>query len=447
MINLFEKYDGSSRDFLFSQKTAKIKIPSVAMVDDGFLPDDVDSPFKYFCNLTDNHDPLYFDQLKIPYYWRILSTASEGRIYDLDKRKAQIFYSSTNNTRLVKEVRWSDDIGPVSWVDHYNNHGHLFAKTYYENGQAKYRKYFDNHGKIVIEWNLTAGDIFLDTKKIHRHFTSLPQFVTFYLQLRKYNLDHIFYNSLSYPLWVMDQLPANGSDTLFWNEDTGAKIPGKMQYLLDKKTRTKHIVFQRHRDWMRRRELFPNGTGNVDDLQYLGMIYPHPRGNKLQPSILIMTNSDQIDHLDELVRAMPNIQFHIAAVTEMSGKLLAFGERPNVTVYPNVSRQRALQLLKDCDVYLDINRGSEILDSVRAAFEQNMLILGFKDTLHEPQFVAPQNIFDQNQAKEMTQKILTALLKPALMEKLIDTQREHANDATVEQYKEVIGVLTNGKAR
>ena len=125
MINLFEKYDGSSRDFLFSQKTAKIKIPSVAMVDDGFLPDDVDSPFKYFCNLTDNHDPLYFDQLKIPYYWRILSTASEGRIYDLDKRKAQIFYSSTNNTRLVKEVRWSDDIGPVSWVDHYNNHGHL----------------------------------------------------------------------------------------------------------------------------------------------------------------------------------------------------------------------------------------------------------------------------------------------------------------------------------
>lgn len=76
-----------------------------------------------------------------------------------------------------------------------------------------------------------------------------------------------------------------------------------------------------------------------------------------------------------------------------------------------------------------------------------MLILGFKETLHEPQFVAPQNIFNQNQAKEMTQTILTALLKPALMEKLIDTQREHANDATVEQYKEVIGALTNGKAR
>ena len=163
--------------------------------------------------------------------------------------------------------------------------------------------------------------------------------------------------------------------------------------------------------------------------------------------LLIWTRFYEIDHLDKLVRAMPNIQFHIAAVTEMSGKLLAFGEWPNVTVYPNVSRQRASQLLKDCDIYLDINRGSEILDSVRAAFEQNMLILGFKDTLHEQQFVAPQNIFEQNQAKEMTQTILTALLKPALMEKLIDTQREHANDATVEQYKEVIGALTNGKAR
>lgn len=447
MINLFEKYDGSSRDFLFSQKTAKIKIPSVAMIDDGFLPDDVDSPFKYFCNLSDHHEPLYFDQLKIPYYWRILSTGAGGRIFDLDHLKARIVYSATNNSRFVKEVHWLDDVGLTSWVDHYNNHGHLFAKTYYESNQPTYRKYFDNHGKVVIEWNIAADDIFLDTKGIHRHFTSLPKFVAFYLQLRKYNLDHVFYNSLSYPLWVIDELPAGGSDTLFWNEDTGTEIPGNMRYLLDTKTRTKHIVFQRHRDWIRRRELFPENLGNVKDLHYLGMIYPHPRGNKLQPRILIMTNSDQIDHLNKLVQAMPNIQFEIAAVTEMSGKLLAFGERDNVNVYPNVSRKRALKLLQDCDIYLDINQGSEILDSVRAAFEQNMLILGFKDTLHEPQFVAPQNVFEQGQVQEMTQTILTALLKPALMKKLVDTQREHANDSTVEQYKKVIGELTNGKAR
>lgn len=447
MINLFEKYDGSSRDFLFSQKMAKIKIPSVAMIDNGFLPDDVDSPFKYFCNLNDDHDPLYFDQLKIPYYWRILSTGESGQICDLDKMKARVIYSATDNSRFVKEVQWFNDVGTTSWVDHYNNHGHLFAKTYYQDGKATYRKYFNNHGQTVIEWNFAAEDLFLDVKGLHRHFTSLAKFVTFYLQFRKYNLDHVFYNSLSHPLWVMDELPAGGTDTLFWNEDTGATIPGNMQYLLNKNTRTKHIVFQKHRDWVRRRELFPEGMGNVADFHYLGMIYPHPRGNKLQPRILIMTNSDEIEHLDQLVNAMPNIEFRIAAVTEMSGKLLVFGERPNVEVYPNVSRKRALQLLKDCDIYLDINHGSEILDSVRAAFEQNMLILGFKDTLHEPQFVAPQNVFESNQAQQMTQTVLTALLKPALMKKLIDTQREYANDSTVEQYKEVIGAITDGKAR
>lgn len=447
MINLFEKYDGSARDFLFSQKTANIKIPSVAMIDDGFLPEDVDSPFKYFTNLDDGHDPLYFDQLKIPYFWRILSTGSGGQIYDLDKMKGRIFYSATDNSRQVKEVQWFDDVGNVSWVDHYNNHGHLLAKTYYENHTPVYRKYFNDQGKTVIEWNIAAEDIFLDAKNIHRHFSSLADFVTFYLNLKNYKLDHVFYNSLSSPLWVMDSLPDDGEDTLFWNEKTGAEIPGNMRYLLNKSTRTKHIVFQRHDDWNRRRELFPNGTGNVQDLHYLGMIYPHPRGNKLQPRILIMTNSDQIDHLEELVTAMPNIEFHIAAVTEMSSKLLAVGERPNVSVYPSVSRSRALELLKQCDVYLDINRGDEILDSVRAAFEQNMLILGFKETLHEPRFVAPQNVFGQDQVKEMVQTALTALVKPALMKKLIDTQREHANDATVDQYKEVIGALTNGKAK
>ena len=78
---------------------------------------------------------------------------------------------------------------------------------------------------------------------------------------------------------------------------------------------------------------------------------------------------------------------------------------------------------------------------MRGAFEQNMLILGFDETLHEAQFVAPQNVFKASEAKQMGERILNALLKPALMKELIDTQRKLASEVSVQDYRDQIGAL------
>ena len=161
----------------------------------------------------------------------------------------------------------------------------------------------------------------------------------------------------------------------------------------------------------------------------------------MRPEALIFTNSDEIVELTTLVKQLPQVKFHIAAVTEMSEKLLSYQQYSNVELYPNVSRQRVKQLIADCDIYLDINRQNEILDAVRGAFEQNMLILGFDETLHEAQFVAPQNVFKVTEAKQMGERILNALLKPALMKELIDTQRKLASEVSVQDYRDQIGAL------
>ena len=75
------------------------------------------------------------------------------------------------------------------------------------------------------------------------------------------------------------------------------------------------------------------------------------------------------------------------------------------------------------------------MDAVRAAFENNQLILGFNDTLHLPELVAPDNRYDETQLDAMIEKILLAMVKPAVMEQLIDSQREFAGDAKVETYQ------------
>lgn len=445
MLNLFENFDQASLDFLNSEKFAKMKVPTVVLNDDGFLPADVDSPIQYYCGLGGNDaQPLYFDQLPIPRYWKINANGNGAQVYDLDKKRADVVFSSTNNTRFVKEVHWLNNDGQINWVDHYDQHGQRFAKTYYHGNQPALRRYYNRAGKIVIERNLRTDDVFLNFNGRQHHFGSFIDLIVSYLQERKFNLNHVFYNTLNQTMAVSLRLPVSGEDTLFWHEKiNGTEIPGNMKYLMDNQTRTKHIIFQDYRDWQRRTDFLPKDTGNVD-VNYLGFVYPHPRSNNLRPNALVLTNSDNLEQFDQLTTLLPNVTFNVAAVTEMSDKLLAFGDKDNVNLYPTVSNKRTQELIKNCDVYFDINHENEILDAVRGAFEQNMLIVGFKETLHRPQLVAPENVYQPGDVRKMAQKVLSALIKPTYMKELIDSQRLLASDTLTTDFQKGMETLIHG---
>lgn len=441
MINLFENLDVESADFLRSQLFANLKIPSVVIHDNGFLPKEVDSPVKFYCKFSDKNSPLYFDELKVPAFYRIVATAQSGQVYDLHQKRADIVFTAGDNKRLVKEVHWLDDQGQLSWIDHYNREGRIFAKTYISNGQEVVRKYFDNKNKEVITHYLLAGDIFLHYQNHNDHFANLVEFVQHYLIERKYNLDHVFYNTLNQSMLVSLGINHSGSDTLFWHEKLRGDLPGNMKYLADNETKTKHVVFENYTDWQNWKDRLPQSK-NVD-FRFLGMIYPHPRGNKLRPEAIILTNSDQIEHLAEVVEAMPNVTFHIAAITEMSDKLLSFNKYNNVQLYPNATPKQIRKLYQACDIYLDINHENEIMDAVRGAFEQNMLVVGFKNTLHNPNFISPENVFDVNEVGKMADKISEALESTDKMREFVDQQRLNAGDTTVEEYRNTIEAITN----
>lgn len=443
MLNLFDRFDTASLDFLRSQIMAGIKIPAVSINDDGYLPAEVDSPIKYFCELGGKHEPLYFDKLSIPPYWKINASATGGTVNDLDQKRANLIFSSNDNSRSIKVVQWLTKDGKVSWSDHYDRHGQLFAKTYFENGRPALRKYFNKEGQVVITWNFGDDDIFLNSKGHFRHFANHIDFVVYFLQLRQYDLDHVFYNTLGDSLSVTLKLPHNGTDTLFWHEKTGNDLPGNMKVLMQNETRTKHIIFQRYMDWQQYNGVLMLQQQHVD-FNYLGTIYPHPRPNQLRPRALILTNSDQIEQLDQLTKLLPNVHFDIAALTTMSAKLLAYGGRANVDVYPSASTKLMKKMLANDDLYLDINHANEIVDAVRAAFEQNMLIVAFKDTCHRPDLVDAPNIFEPGQGEKMADLIKDALSSADKMKQLIDTQRLHASDMLVDDYKKGMEALIHG---
>ena len=441
MINLFENFNADSADLLRSELYAKINIPSVAIHDNGFLPEEIDSPIKFYCGFRKEGHPLYFDKVPLPKYWRIEATGQNANVYDLNHKRAEIIYNSTDNTREVTEVRWLDDNGAISWIEHYNNVGQLFAKTFYNQGKATLRKYFNQSGKEVIVQNLEVGDIFLNYRWCHKHFANIAEFVVFYLKERKYNLDHIFYNTLNESLSVSLGVDTAGGNIMLWHEPTGNALPGNMDFLMKTKTRTKYIFFQNYREWQKSKSLIPEDTGNVK-FDFFGMVYPHPRSNQLRRKALIMTNSDQIEHLKEVVESMPDIEFNIAAVTTMSDKLLAFKKYANVKVYPNVSRKRTVELFKECDVYFDINHQNEILNSVRIAFEQNMLIVGFNNTLHQPKYISEKAVFVPDNVQGMKELVETSLNDRIIMKDNIDYQRKMAGDISIDEFKKTFEKCT-----
>lgn len=217
-----------------------------------------------------------------------------------------------------------------------------------------------------------------------------------------------------------------------------------MNYLTNHKTRTKHVFFQCYSDWINYKSRLLKSKGNVD-FHFLGNIYPHPRGNKLRPNVLILTNSDDIEHLSEIVKSMPELHFYIAAITEMSQKLLNFNQYQNVDLYPNVTQEKVQTLLENCDIYFDINHSNEILNAVRVAFEQNMLIIGFENTLHNRRFIATENIFDPTDFAAIRNKVISALNNVEEMKRLIDQQRQAAGDVSINDYQEVFRNLANEK--
>ena len=419
MLNLFDDWQRGSIDLVRSQKIAGIKVPTVVINDDGFLPAEVDSPIKQYRKQTG--EPLYFDQVQGPGFWQIKGDASGAQVYDLNTKRAEIRFFKNDNTRFVKQVEWLNAAGELQWIDQYDQHGQRFAKTFYAKGQAKLKQYYDAAQNVVIDHHLTTDDIFLYTGGRQRHFANWLELTADFLQSSDYQLDHVIYNTLNLAFFTTLKLPSeNASDVLVW--------------------RTNQIWMQNHQAWVQYQEKFAK-TVDADPqlsdvkVQQLGTIYPHPRGNQMRPAILIMTNSDQIEMLSVLAARLKNFDFHVAALTEMSEKLLQIGEQANVHLYPAVGFAKAKQLMADCDIYLDINRGDQIMDAVRAAFENNQLILGFNDTLHLPELVAPDNRYDETQLDAMIEKLLLAMVKPAVMEQLIDSQREFAGDAKVETYQ------------
>lgn len=441
IILLMDNYGEESKKLHNSFLQAGKNYPVFVIEEDGFLPENVTSVFGFFLgSFKDTKQipgkPRYFNQITVPEYWEISGNNSGGSVHDLSRERARIFYSEPKHRRLVKIVDWYDDRGIVRSSDHYNRYGALYARTIFNaKGQKVNKSYFSVDGREIVMENYVTDDIILTEGEVVRIFHTKREFVKYVLECAGYTGYRVFFNTLSTSFFVSESLPANGKgDVLFWQEPIYESIPGNMLGILNGTSkRAARVLVQRRDAYKKMTEL---GVP-TEIVQPLGYMYPFQKENQGQPEVLICTNSDRIAEINRLVEALPELHFSIAALTEMSSKLLSMDSYDNVSLYPGVNMKVLEELFFKADVYLDINYESEIVSAVEKAFLHNHIILAFQETLHNAAYVPPQNIFPLAQAEKMIQKIKEIFSGNLLRTMCLDQQKEHAMAEKKENYLEL----------
>lgn len=440
MILLLDNYQSESKKLHDSMKMSGYDCPTFAINDDGFLPPDVTSVYGFFLGDYSKEKFVkskYFNEIPVPDYWEISGNNTSGEIHDLNRLRGKIFYANPLYKRIVKVVDWYDERETVRICDHYNRYGHLYAKTIFNaKGQKVNKSYFDAAGKEIIVENFVTGDIILNYEGKTRIFADITAFVMYFIKKSNLKQTRMFFNSLSIPFFVSQRLKAGNEkqDLLFWQEPVYDEIPGNMQMIFNGQAgRTAHIIVQKKESYDK---LIKLGAPS-EYVHRLGFVFPFVKENNFKPEALICTNSDNIEQCRKLVEGLPQIHFHIAAITEMSSKLHSMGAYTNVSLYPGVKNNILDELFKQCDYYFDINHGNEIVDAVYKAFLHNQLIFAFRETLHNAEYTADENIYQSSEVERMLSDIRQITSDRELLNRKIENQRDNALSEDTKAYDSV----------
>lgn len=437
MINLFEHYTTDTKDLHQSLKRAGFDFKTIVLNESGFLPKDVVSPYGYFLDFPSDEAATgcYFNEVVVPDFWEIRSTNAFGEIFEHHMKRGTIHYIEPTHQRIVDRVDWLDKTGRLMFVEHYNQHGKIFAKTYYNGKDTPiFRTYSNARNEEIIVEHYEIGTIILNFENKVHVFQSAYEFYAHFFKVAGIPTTQFVLNRLSTPFMLTYQLDKQGRDILFWQEPIGDTIPGNMRVVLEGNERIKQIFVQNKAAYHKLLTLVTNEEQR-QKIALLGTIYQFEDNLPTDNSVLTLTNSDNLEQLKAFVEALPQVTFHIGAITEMSDKLMMMAGYDNVRLYPNIHLSKVEQLLQTCCVYLDINYENEILNASRRAFEHQQVILAFEETRHQEKWTAPQHVYVKDDYAHMIDDLAHIIEQSAIRQEALERQKEHALHESVSSYQ------------
>ena len=340
MIIVFERYTEFVEKWKETAQGMGIESKILVIEDEGFLPDGILSPYEYFTYRDDfgmfSQKKIFFDFLEIPEYWEMhAEDISSAAIYDMGSRKGRVYYSEPLEQRNVRRVEWEMENGWVYRADLYNKYGLKYASEFRDVfGNVQSKVFYSSSGQeriVVYPQNDTV--VVTENGETKYYFVSKMQFVDFYLEKRWPGEKRV--------LFVQDE----------------SQIPS-IEVKTGRNPVWELVLFRNDRLLKKYADM---GGEHGQRFYAVPKVYPM---NRARGAALILTASDQIAGIGYLTDILSDVQFHIAANTQISDRLLGLGKKENVQVWPQIEPQDLNNLWEKCDFYLDINYYREIYDAV-----------------------------------------------------------------------------------
>ncbi|MDU0318084.1 glycosyltransferase family protein, partial [Staphylococcus epidermidis] len=199
MINLYDNLNSQTLQLYKTFINANIKSTTVVVNDNGFLPSDVLSPYKFFSgNSIENERPLYFNDVPVPKYWEIEGSNQSAVIKDKDKIRGKILYQKGYRNRVVASVEWFNKKEHVQFIDYYNQHGFRYAQLVMDDNQNQIMKrYFDQNNNEFLVENLVTKDLILRWNNKDIFFDNRISFLSFFFEKANLSIKDIVLNSFA----------------------------------------------------------------------------------------------------------------------------------------------------------------------------------------------------------------------------------------------------------
>ena len=433
MLALFDAYDDATRELMRSLETAGIPFTPVVIHYDGELPVGALNPFAAYTGLQRSGDPLFFNEVPVPPWCEIRQGKEVYAEILRDGFTIGRIHYEANSFRQVDSVDWLLPNGTPGHTDRYDRYGNRYATTHYADGVA-YQTVYRGPGEWEIELDHIARVVTMQSLSARWVFDTLTDFVSFFLDDFGIADDRVVINSLSYPLFVMRKRAAAPGTTLFWQEPIRGDLPGNMVLELEEPRALQRIVFFDERLPREIAARHPETALEVTYLSHLGQ-FADKRGYDLRRAF-ILTNSDEIPGLAELLDAFPSVTFSVAAPTMMSDRLTDLARRhANLTLTPTINHRGIRAELDAASVYLDINAGSQVLDVVKAAYHLDLVVLALA-----PHAKAPAHSLVRATSDELAILLSRAIASEEDRARVLDElHRQHGPLSTPDDYVRLLG--------
>jgi accessory sec system glycosyltransferase gtfB len=364
MINLFQTYNQDAWDIHYTQLRQGKDYPTIVIEDDGFLPSDVTSIYHFLGYNTCDYNPLHLNDLTLPIAYEVEREGVDFFIMSNDMVVGKVILQGEPIERIVKEVWWLDSKGDPYKKDYYNQYGYCFkTETYVKDLGLVSTSYYSVSGEVLLDENHLVGSILYNNQL---YLNKLSLYNKCLAELG-YSKEPITFNHLGTPLEIILSSLESGHELIFQEEVFVNSIPDNLQYVIHNSDKISISVTNRSTYSI---------LENMCKVQFMMLLVPSKSDLGSFKDVLITTQTDQLTSIEDFVEQLPELEFHIAAPTQMSSKLFDLNKYSNVHLYPNISNNNLDDLFNQCGVFLDIAMSPTVFDANRRALENNLLRVG-----------------------------------------------------------------------